>query len=226
MPDPGLLTFKNVNPHYGDLHVLKDVNYTIGQGEIVSLLGGNASGKSTTMKTIMGVVRPTTGSVLFDGVAIENLSTAERVRRDLFRVAEACQLVEREGMTQRPRDAEERGTRTGRLERSSFGYLDRGFESKINCRDGDVHPLRPHRCQRVQGRLIPNSEQALDVRIARQEVPRDLPDFRRVGEVHLFDLEVGPILFHPVIDRLGALLRAEVIHTEIDQSNRGALGDA
>jgi branched-chain amino acid transport system ATP-binding protein len=49
-----LLTFRDVNTHYGDLHVLKDVNYTIGEGEIVSLLGGNASGKSTTMKTIMG----------------------------------------------------------------------------------------------------------------------------------------------------------------------------
>ncbi len=53
-----LLQFKQVNTHYGDLHVLKDVDYTIQAGEIVSLLGGNACGKSTTMKTIMGVVRP------------------------------------------------------------------------------------------------------------------------------------------------------------------------
>ena len=53
-----LLEFKDVDTYYGDLHVLKQVNYTIGEGEIVSLLGGNASGKSTTMKTIMGVVRP------------------------------------------------------------------------------------------------------------------------------------------------------------------------
>ena len=52
-----LLEFKDVDTYYGDLHVLKQVNYTIGEGEIVSLLGGNASGKSTTMKTIMGVVR-------------------------------------------------------------------------------------------------------------------------------------------------------------------------
>ena len=60
-----LLEFKDVDTYYGDLHVLKQVNYTIGEGEIVSLLGGNASGKSTTMKTIMGVVRPTRGSVVF-----------------------------------------------------------------------------------------------------------------------------------------------------------------
>jgi branched-chain amino acid transport system ATP-binding protein len=90
-----LLRFQDVNTHYGDLHVLKDVNYTIGEGEIVSLLGGNASGKSTTMKTIMGVVRPTTGSVIFDGVAIEKLSTAERVRRGIAPVLEARRLFPR-----------------------------------------------------------------------------------------------------------------------------------
>jgi branched-chain amino acid transport system ATP-binding protein len=99
MPDPTghevLLTFRDVNTHYGDLHVLKDVNYTIGEGEIVSLLGGNASGKSTTMKTIMGVVRPTTGSVIFDGVPIERLSTAERVRRGIAPVLEARRLFPR-----------------------------------------------------------------------------------------------------------------------------------
>ncbi|HEX3574111.1 MAG TPA: ATP-binding cassette domain-containing protein, partial [Rhodopila sp.] len=94
MPEP-LLTFKDVNTHYGDLHVLKDVNYTIGQGEIVSLLGGNASGKSTTMKTIMGVVHPTTGSVIFDGGPIERMSTAERVRRGIAPVLEARRLFPR-----------------------------------------------------------------------------------------------------------------------------------
>ena len=62
-----LLEFKGVNTYYGDLHALKDVNYVIGKGEIVSLLGGNACGKSTTMKTIMGVVRPATGTVIFEG---------------------------------------------------------------------------------------------------------------------------------------------------------------
>jgi branched-chain amino acid transport system ATP-binding protein len=94
MPE-ALLTFRDVNTHYGDLHVLKDVNYTIGEGEIVSLLGGNASGKSTTMKTIMGVVRPTTGSVIFDGVPIERMSTAERVRRGIAPVLEARRLFSR-----------------------------------------------------------------------------------------------------------------------------------
>ena len=90
-----LLEFRNVDTHYGDLHVLKQVNYTIGQGEIVSLLGGNACGKSTTMKTIMGVVRPTRGEVIFDGQPIHHLSTAERVRRGIAPVLEARRLFSR-----------------------------------------------------------------------------------------------------------------------------------
>ena len=90
-----LLQFKQVNTHYGDLHVLKDVNYTIQAGEIVSLLGGNACGKSTTMKTIMGVVRPTTGQVLLNGVPIERLSTSARVARGIAPVLESRRLFPR-----------------------------------------------------------------------------------------------------------------------------------
>jgi branched-chain amino acid transport system ATP-binding protein len=90
-----LLEFRGVNTYYGDLHVLKDVDYDIRQGEIIALLGGNACGKSTTMKTIMGVVRPVRGQVLFEGEAIERLSTAERVRRGIAPVLEARRLFPR-----------------------------------------------------------------------------------------------------------------------------------
>jgi len=90
-----LLEFKDVDTYYGDLHALKKVNYTIEKGEIVALLGGNASGKSTTMKTIMGVVRPTRGQVIFDGQSIGNLPTAERVRRGIAPVLEARRLFPR-----------------------------------------------------------------------------------------------------------------------------------
>jgi branched-chain amino acid transport system ATP-binding protein len=94
MPDT-ILEFQDVNTYYGDLHVLKNVDYSIGRGEIVSLLGGNASGKSTTMKTIMGVVRPASGKVIFDGAEIQNLPTSERVRRGIAPVLEARRLFPR-----------------------------------------------------------------------------------------------------------------------------------
>src|SRR5260370_42047567 len=90
-----VLEFTGINTYYGDLHALKNVNYTIGKGEIVSLLGGNACGKSTTMKTIMGIVRPATGTVIFDGKPIEKLSTSERVRMGIAPVLEARRLFPR-----------------------------------------------------------------------------------------------------------------------------------
>jgi branched-chain amino acid transport system ATP-binding protein len=94
MPD-ALLEFRGVNTYYGDLHVLKNVDYSIGRGEIVCLLGGNASGKSTTMKTIMGVVKPHSGQVLYDGQEIADLPTSERVRRGIAPVLEARRLFPR-----------------------------------------------------------------------------------------------------------------------------------
>ena len=94
MPET-LLEFKGVDTHYGDLHVLKSVDYRIQHGEIVCLLGGNASGKSTTMKAIMGVVVPTRGDVIYDGNSLKGVSVAERVRRGIAPVLEARRLFPR-----------------------------------------------------------------------------------------------------------------------------------
>jgi branched-chain amino acid transport system ATP-binding protein len=90
-----LLEFKDVDTYYGELHVLKRVNYVVGEGEIVALLGGNASGKSTTMKTIFGIVRPSSGTVSYNGTVINTMPTAERVKRGIAPVPEARRLFPR-----------------------------------------------------------------------------------------------------------------------------------
>ena len=92
---PPLLEFNDVNTYYGELHVLKGVNYRVGEGEIVCLLGGNASGKSTTMKTILGIVKPKSGTVTYGGTIINNLATAERAKRGIAPVPEARRLFPR-----------------------------------------------------------------------------------------------------------------------------------
>src|SRR5690606_12531892 len=68
-----LLEFRDVSVDYGTSPALIGVSLEVGAGRIVSLLGGNASGKSTTMKTILGVVRPRAGSIWFDGEDITRL---------------------------------------------------------------------------------------------------------------------------------------------------------
>src|SRR5215469_7176361 len=90
-----MLEFRGVDTHYGDLHVLKTVDYRIAAGEIVCLLGGNASGKSTTMKAIMGTVAPSRGDILYRGQSLKGVGTAERVRRGIAPVLEARRLFPR-----------------------------------------------------------------------------------------------------------------------------------
>ena len=92
---PPLLEFEDVNTYYGELHVLKGVDCRVGEGEIVCLLGGNACGKSTTMKTILGIVTPKSGTVTYAGMRINDLPTAERVKRGIATVPEARRLFPR-----------------------------------------------------------------------------------------------------------------------------------
>jgi branched-chain amino acid transport system ATP-binding protein len=83
-----LLQLSNINTHYGAIHILQEVNLDIHAGELVCLLGGNACGKSTTLKTILGVVRPTSGQVIFDGEPVQHQPTSYRIRRGMAVVPE------------------------------------------------------------------------------------------------------------------------------------------
>jgi len=87
-----VLKLNDVDTFYGPIQALKKVSLTVGEGEIVSLLGGNACGKSTTMKTILGLVRPRSGTVEFSGRRIDRLSTSEIVRSGVAPVLEARRL--------------------------------------------------------------------------------------------------------------------------------------
>jgi branched-chain amino acid transport system ATP-binding protein len=95
VPGDVLLDVRDVHTHYGSLHVLKGVSYEIREGEIVSLLGGNASGKSTTMKAILGLVRPSEGTVTFRGQPIHGLPTNEIVKRGIAPVPEGRRVFPR-----------------------------------------------------------------------------------------------------------------------------------
>ncbi len=89
--DP-LLVLSNVNTFYGQAQVHFDLSVNVARGHIVCLLGGNASGKSTTMKIILGLVKPRSGEVSFDGASLIGLSTPQIVRRGIASVPEARRL--------------------------------------------------------------------------------------------------------------------------------------
>jgi branched-chain amino acid transport system ATP-binding protein len=77
-PQP-LLRLDEVNTYYGQIHILQGVSLEVAEGELVCLLGGNASGKSTTLKTILGIVHPRSGSVEFAGEDVTERSTSYRI---------------------------------------------------------------------------------------------------------------------------------------------------
>ena len=87
-----ILELRNVSTHYGMVAVLRNVDMDIYAGEMVCLLGGNASGKTTTLKTILGYVTPSEGEVVLDGNAVSGMSTTEVVRRGVSMVPENRRL--------------------------------------------------------------------------------------------------------------------------------------
>ena len=90
-PTP-LLRLAGVNTYYGQMHILQDLDLEVGAGELVCLLGGNASGKSTTLKTVLGIVAPRTGTVTFGGEDVTRFTTARRIERGLAIVPENRRL--------------------------------------------------------------------------------------------------------------------------------------
>jgi branched-chain amino acid transport system ATP-binding protein len=87
-----LLRLNQVTTYYGQIRILDDISIEVGEGELVCLLGGNASGKSTTLKTTLGLVRPRAGAVEFSGEDVTTCKPSARIRRGMAIVPENRRL--------------------------------------------------------------------------------------------------------------------------------------
>jgi len=154
-----MLEFRGVNTYYGELHVLKDVNYEIKQGEIVCLLGGNASGKSTTMKAALGIVRPKSGAIMFEGKQINTLPTATRVRMGIAPVPEARRLFPRMTVLEN-------------LEMGAYTRLDRQNLNNDLERVYSLFPRVKERRQQLAGTLSGGEQQMVAIGRALMARPR------------------------------------------------------
>jgi len=87
-----LLQLEGVTTYYGQIRILEGMSLQVDAGELVCLLGGNASGKSTTLKTILGIVKPRAGKVMFDGEDMTRWPTPRRIAHGLAIVPENRRL--------------------------------------------------------------------------------------------------------------------------------------
>ncbi|HET7045160.1 MAG TPA: ABC transporter ATP-binding protein [Gaiellaceae bacterium] len=87
-----LLQLETCDTFYGPIHILQGLSLEVGPGELVCLLGGNASGKSTTLKTVLGLVQPRSGRVRFAGEDVTARSTSYRIRKGMAIVPENRRL--------------------------------------------------------------------------------------------------------------------------------------
>jgi branched-chain amino acid transport system ATP-binding protein len=87
-----ILSVDNINVHYGAIQALRGVSFHLNEGEIVTLIGANGAGKSTSLNTISGLLRPTSGTVTYEDKEISNTPPPEIVRRGLIQVPEGRKI--------------------------------------------------------------------------------------------------------------------------------------
>lgn len=90
-----LLELQNVHTYYGKIHALKGMSITVNKGEIVTLIGSNGAGKSTTLRTISGLLTPRQGTVLFNGKRIDNVPPHDIVKLGLAQAPEGRRIFPR-----------------------------------------------------------------------------------------------------------------------------------
>lgn len=156
-----LLQLRGVTTHYGPIQVLREVDLEIGTGEVVCLLGPNAAGKTTTLKTILGYVPPTQGEVVLDGERVDGLAPQEVVGKGISMVPENRRLFRR--MTVREN-----------LELGSFLRRDRAAVQQDLDRVFGLFPRLKERLTQRAGTLSGGEQQMVAVARALMARPRIL----------------------------------------------------
>ncbi len=198
-----LLRFKSVDAYYGPHHVLQGVDYEIFPGEIVCLLGGNASGKSTTMKCVLGIVQPKRGSIEFKGERIDKWDTGDRVRAGIAPVPEARRVFPDMTVMEN-------------LELGAFARRDRGKLGDDYQRVFDLFPRLAERRKQLAGTMSGGEQQMLAIGRALMSQPRLL----------LLDepsLGLAPIIIQQIFDTIEQLREQGMTIFLVEQNANQAL---
>lgn len=154
-----LLELKNVSVSYGRIEAIHDMSFSVDEGEIVSLIGANGAGKSTTMKTISGILNPSQGSIFFDGQDITKMKAHIRVVRGISQAPEGRGIFP--GMTV-----------LENLDMGAFGRKDRSGMAADFERVFGLFPRLAERKTQVGGTMSGGEQQMLAIGRALMSSPR------------------------------------------------------
>ena len=154
-----LLELRDVDTFYGEIHILQRVSLEVAEGELVCLLGGNASGKSTTLKTILGIVRPRAGTIEFAGEDVTERPTSYRIAKGMAIVPENRRLFA-------PMTVQENLEMGAYLRKDGAGSKD-AFE-----RVYELFPLLKERRRQLAGTLSGGEQQMVAIGRALMSQPR------------------------------------------------------
>ena len=154
-----LLEVEDIHTHYGAIHALKGISIHVDEGEIVTLIGANGAGKSTTLNTICGLRKPTSGSIRFAGEPIHELRAHEIVMRGLSQAPEGRRVFARLNVTEN-------------LEMGAYARTDKAGIQRDMQRVFELFPRLAERSKQVAGTLSGGEQQMLAIGRALMASPR------------------------------------------------------
>jgi len=217
----GLVSVQDIHTYYGKSHILNGVSLEVAPGEVVGLLGRNGVGKSTTLKTIMGLVRPTRGNVQFDGVSINGVAPHRLARlgigyvpedRRIFRLLTVMENLrtglDRNGMTEdkramllekaftyfpvlKERRSQAGGTLSGGEQQMLAIARAMMLEPKIILLDEPTEGLMPRMVSQIRNIIEALHQEGVAILLVEQNVPLTLQASQRV-----YIMEKGAVRYH------------------------------
>ena len=201
-----LLELENVHTYYGIIHALKGLSITVNQAEIVTLIGGNGAGKSTTLKTISGLLHPHPGSILLDGEDLTKYKAHEIVMKGIVQVPEGRQVFNRLTVVEN-------------LEMGAFIHNDKKKIAASMERVFTLFPRLKERRTQLGGTLSGGEQQMLAMGRGMMAEPK----------IMLLDepsMGLAPVLVDSIFDTIQELHRSGVTILLVEQNARSALAVA
>ena len=197
------LEVKNVHTYYGHIHALKDLSLTVEKGEVVTLIGGNGAGKSTTLNTMSGLLKPRQGSIQFEGEELTRFRPHEIVCKGVVQVPEGRRVFGRLTVTEN-------------LEMGAFSCRDQKLMQSNIDRIFALFPRLEERRKQLAGTLSGGEQQMLATGRALMANPRlMLLDEPSMG--------LAPVLVDSIFDTIKQLHAGGTTILLVEQNARMAL---